>query len=114
MSNTPVFNTYQVFDIDVNKVYENANWLQTIFDDINKKTLPEKLSYKLGQTTGSVKNFFSKKQTKAGVLLGYWAGDTFVTVALIIMGASAAAIAVATTLLIIHTYATFSVVNEIL
>lgn len=67
-----------------------------------------------GKSVGRVKHFFSKNETKAATLVAYWAADAFVALVLLLTSTSTVAITVALALLIVHTYATFSVVNEIL
>lgn len=73
-----------------------------------------KISHMAGRGLGRAKNFFSKTETKVATLVAYWAADTFVAILLILMSASPAAIALALGLLVMHTYATFSVVSEII
>lgn len=118
MTNTiPTFYTKyytdQMFPISDSQLQINYELLSSIFDE-PKKNFIEKSSNKLGCFVGKTKNFFSKKETKAGVLLGYWAADAFVALVLILSGASVTAATIAAALLVIHTYATFSVIGEIL
>lgn len=118
MTNTlPMFYTKyytdQMFPISDSQLEIDYELLNSIFKE-PKKNFIEKSSNKIGCLAGKTKNFFSKKETKAGVLLGYWAADAFVALILILTGASLTAAAIATALLIIHTYATFSVIGEIL
>ena len=78
------------------------------------KTNLQKISYKTGQTFGKAKNFFSKTETKAATLVAYWAADAFVTLVLILTSTNPLALAISISLLVLHTYATFSIINEIL
>lgn len=80
----------------------------------NNKTAIQKLSYKTGKSFGKAKNFFSKTETKAATLVAYWAADAFVTLVLILTSTNIVALTISIGLLVLHTYATFSVVNEIL
>lgn len=79
----------------------------------NKNNL-QKLSYKAGRSFGKAKNFFSKTETKAATLVAYWAADAFVTLVLILSSTNIVALTISIGLLVLHTYATFSVVNEII
>ena len=74
----------------------------------------KKISYKAGRASGKAKKFFSKKETKTATLMGYWAADTLVGVMLIMTTTSGVAIVAASTMIILHTYATFSVTAEIM
>jgi hypothetical protein len=74
----------------------------------------KKISYKAGRLTGKGKKFLSKKETKTATLMGYWAADTLVGIMLIMTTTSGIAVVVASTMIILHTYATFSVTAEIM
>ena len=78
-----------------------------------KKKYYQKLSHGTGKAVGHTKNFFSKKETKAATLVAYWAADSLVAVFLLLTTTSLIAFTVASGLLVLHTYATFSAVNEI-
>lgn len=71
------------------------------------------LAYNTGKGIGKAKNFFSKTETKTATLIAYWAADTLVAATLILTTTNPVALTAATALLILHTYATFSVVSEI-
>lgn len=73
----------------------------------------KKVSYNAGRATAKAKNFFSKTETKTATLIAYWAADSLVAVMLILTTTSTPAIAVALSMLALHTYATFSVTAEI-
>lgn len=73
-----------------------------------------KISHMTGRGLGKVKNFFSKTETKAATLVAYWAADALVALALIATSTNVAAISLALFMFILHTYATFSVLEEIL
>jgi hypothetical protein len=79
-----------------------------------KKSLVRKASYTTGKVCGKAKNFFSKTETKAATLLSYWAADTLVAVFLLLTTSNLLAISLALAMLSLHTYATFSVVTEIM
>ena len=66
-----------------------------------------------GRTTGKVKNFFSKTETKVSTLFAYWAADTFVALSLLMMAFSIPMLTIVSFLVAIHTYATFSIIYEI-
>jgi hypothetical protein len=85
-----------------------------VLEPVEKKSLINKVSYSTGKFCGRTKNFFSKTETKAATLLAYWAADSLIALFLIVAGASTLAIALAAFMLILHTYATFSVVAEIM
>lgn len=82
--------------------------------EVEKKSFIKKASYNTGKATGKVKNFFSKKETKSATLLAYWAADTLVAIILILTSASLTAVTLASLLVLLHTYATFSVISEII
>jgi hypothetical protein len=42
------------------------------------------LSRKIGRVSGLVKEFFSRDQTKASVLISYWTLETFLTLAILL------------------------------
>lgn len=84
-----------------NNVYEN-------------KSFSLRSANALGRTLGSVKNFFSKTETKAATLLSYWAADTLIALFLILTSTNTLALTLALSMLALHTYATFSVVNQIM
>lgn len=79
----------------------------------DEKNFFQRTSYNLGKITGKTKNFFSKTETKVGVLVGYWAADALIALALIFASANMIAVALSVFLLAVHTYATFSVIGEI-
>lgn len=81
---------------------------------VEKKSFIKRTSYATGKATGKAKNFFSKKETKSATLLAYWGADTLVAFFLILTSPSMVAISLASILLIMHTYATFSVIAEII
>ncbi len=84
-----------------------------LFEDVSsKKKYYQKISYNTGKLAGKTKNFFSKKETKSATLVAYWAADSVVAVFLLLTTTSLIAFTVASGLLVLHTYATFSVVNE--
>lgn len=84
-----------------------------LFEDAQpKKKYYQKISHSTGRAVGKTKNFFSKKETKSATLVAYWAADSVVAVFLLLTTTSLIAFTVASGLLVLHTYATFSVVNE--
>lgn len=84
-----------------------------LFEDAQpKKKYYQKISHSTGRAVGKTKNFFSKKETKAATLLAYWAADSLVAVFLLLTTTSVVAFTVASGLVILHTYATFSAVAE--
>jgi len=91
--------------------------LQDIYPQLFEETAPKKkyyqrISHGTGRAVGKTKNFFSKKETKAATLLAYWAADSLVAVFLLVTTTSLLAFTVASGLLVLHTYATFSAVTE--
>lgn len=84
-----------------------------LYSSSDERNFLQRTSHNLGKITGKTKNFFSKTETKVGVLVGYWAADALIALALIFASANMTAIAVSLLLLVIHTYATFSVIGEI-
>lgn len=85
-----------------------------ITQDTKTMSSIKKISYGAGRVTGKAKNFFSKTETKTATLMGYWAADTLVALMLIMTTTSTTAIAFALAMMILHTYATFSVTAEIM
>ncbi len=79
-----------------------------------KKNSIQKVSNATGRTVGHLKNFFSRTEIKAATLISYWAADAFVALIVILTSPSMIAIALSLFLFILHTYATFSVVGEII
>ena len=79
-----------------------------------KKGYISRISYNAGRTTAKVKKFFSKTETKSATLIAYWAADTIVATFLILTSTSLVAVTIASGLLILHTYATFSIVAEVM
>lgn len=77
------------------------------------KSLINKISYKAGSLTAGTKNFFSKTETKTATLIAYWAADSLVGLMLMLTTTSSIALAVAFAMIILHTYATFSIVSEV-
>jgi len=77
-----------------------------------KKKYYQKISHTTGKALGHTKSFFSKKETKATTLVAYWAADSIIAVFLLLTTTSLVAFTVASALLTLHTYATFSVVGE--
>lgn len=94
------------------------NYFPQIFETLDvvstKKPILSRVSYNAGKATGKVKNFFSKTETKSATLLAYWAADALVALVLIFTSPSMIAVTIASLLLVIHTYATFSVITEIM
>jgi len=84
------------------------------FPEVKKKSFIQKTSYTTGKATGKIKNFFSKTETKSATLLAYWGADTLVALFLILTSPSMLAVSLACMLLILHTYATFSVITQII
>jgi len=110
-------------------LYDNSSYDQAVFNQAMLNVFPEyfkiefvndnktklqKASYKAGQNFGKVKNFFTKTETKAATLVAYWAADAFVTLILILTSTNPVALTISVSLLVLHTYATFSIINEIL
>jgi hypothetical protein len=81
---------------------------KTSFNPLNK------VFYFAGKSLGTVKNFFSKTETKVATLVAYWAADAFIALILLLTTTNTVAATVAVALLILHTYATFSIVNEVI
>lgn len=79
-----------------------------------KKNPLQKISNTTGRTVGHLKNFFSKTEIKAATLVSYWAADAFVALILILTSPSMIAVILSLFLFTLHTYATFSVVAEII
>jgi hypothetical protein len=77
------------------------------------KNLINKISYKAGSLTAGTKNFFSKTETKTATLIAYWAADSLVGLMLMLTTTSSIALVVAFAMIILHTYATFSIVSEV-
>jgi len=99
-------NSPQMYDL-VREIYPQ------LFQEAEpKKKYYQKISHSTGKAFGHTKNFFSKKETKSATLIAYWAADSLVAVFLIITTTSLIAFTVASGLLALHTYATFSVVGE--
>jgi len=93
----------------------NELWFSMFPDQrTERKNSVEKFAHITGRGLGKVKNFFSKTETKAATLVAYWAADALVALALIATSTNLAAISLALFMFILHTYATFSVVEEIL
>lgn len=92
-----------------------CNCFPDLYPESKKNNNPLlKISSAAGKTAGKVKHFFSKNETKAATLVAYWAADAFVALVLLLTSTSVLAVTVAFALLVVHTYATFSVVNQIL
>lgn len=92
-------------------------WFESYFPVVQsapKKNLSLRAANSTGKFCGSVKNFFSRTETKAGTLLAYWAADTIIAVFLLLTSTNPVAIILALGMLALHTYATFSVVTEIM
>lgn len=112
--NNSNINTWPSDDIFTQAMYNVfPEFFEVEFANQNKTHL-QKLSYKTGRTFGKAKNFFSKTETKAATLVAYWAADAFVALVLILSSSNPIALAISIAMLILHTYATFSVINEIL
>ena len=72
-----------------------------------------KIAHMTGRGLGRAKNFFSKTETKAATLVAYWAADAFVATILLFTTTSLPVFAFTSALLVLHTYATFSVIGEL-
>jgi hypothetical protein len=99
-------NSPQMYDM-LQEIYP-----QLFEDSKPRKKYYQKASYVTGKSFGKAKNFFSKKETKSATLVAYWAADSIVAVFLLLTTTSIIAFTVASGLLVLHTYATFSAVNE--
>jgi hypothetical protein len=84
-----------------------------VTQDTKPKNLISKISYKAGSMTAGTKNFFSKTETKTATLMAYWAADSLVGLMLMLTTTSSIAFVVAFAMIILHTYATFSIVSEV-
>jgi hypothetical protein len=82
-------------------------------EETKPKNLISKISYKAGSLTANTKNFFSKTETKTATLMAYWAADSLVGLMLMLTTTSSIAFVVAFAMIILHTYATFSIVSEV-
>lgn len=85
-----------------------------IYTTAPRKSYVHRAAYTAGRTTGKVKNFFSKTETKAATLLAYWAADSLVAVLVILTTTSTVAFVLASSMLALHTYATFSILSEVM
>ena len=85
-----------------------------ITKDTKPKNFISKISYKAGSMTAGTKNFFSKTETKAATLVAYWAADSLVALTLMLTTTSSIAFAVAFVMVLLHTYATFSITSEVM
>lgn len=118
------FESYDIVnssDVDPFKIFNDPSiqkfmnkYFPEIFSSAPKKNYISRASYKAGRATGKVKNFFSKTETKAATLLAYWAADSLVAILVILTTASTLAIVLASAMFALHTYATFSVISEIM
>lgn len=88
------------------------NYAEDYFYTSHRNTL-SKAANLAGRTTGKVKNFFSKTETKTSVLISYWAADTLVAALLLLTAFSFPILFLVGSLVAIHTYATFSVISEV-
>jgi len=104
------------FALDIMNDPEFLTFINKYVPDMysEKKTYLSRISYKAGKTTGKLKNFFSRTETKSATLLAYWAADTLVATFLIFTSTSLIAVTIAAGLLVLHTYATFSIVAEVM
>lgn len=108
--------------LDVNTIVDDPlmvdfinKYFPQIYNDVyKKKSFSLRAANSLGRSLGSAKTFFSKTETKAATLLSYWAADTLIALFLIITSTSTLALTLALSMLALHTYATFSVVTEIM
>lgn len=92
-----------------------ALMIQNIIDlDQPKRSILSKTAFTAGRTTGKIKNFFGKTETKAATLVAYWAADAFVASIVLFTTTSLPIFAFTSALLLLHTYATFSVIGEII
>jgi hypothetical protein len=87
-----------------------------MFIDSNSQSsnLIKKISYRAGSLTASTKNFFSKTETKTATLLAYWAADSLFALILMLTTTNPITFVVACAMLILHTYATFSITAEVM
>lgn len=84
------------------------------YNPMEKLTTLEKVAHVTGRGFGHTKKFFSKTETKVATLVAYWAADAFLALVLVLSSTNPIAISIALAMLILHTYATFSVVGEII
>lgn len=82
--------------------------------DLKPRNFISKISYKAGSLAADTKNFFSKTETKAATLVAYWAADSLVALMLMLTTTSSVAFVIACVMLILHTYATFSITSEVM
>lgn len=108
-------------NLDINTIAEDPmmidfinKYFPEVYQPKNKKPVISRTAFATGKICGSVKNFFSKTETKAATLLAYWAADTIIAAFLLLTTTNLFAIALAASMLALHTYATFSVVTELM
>jgi hypothetical protein len=108
--------------LDINTIAEDPvmvdfinKYFPQIYNNVyENKSFSLRTAKTFGRTLGSVKSFFSKTETKAATLLSYWAADTLIALFLILTSTNTLALTLALSMLALHTYATFSVVNQIM
>jgi hypothetical protein len=89
--------------------------LQNVKAQQVKKLHPlAKLSNKAGRATGKAKHFFSKKETKSATLVAYWAADSLMAMVVLMTTSNPILVLFSLILLALHTYATFSAVEEMM
>lgn len=108
-------------NLDINTIAEDPmmiDFINKYFPEVykpkNNKPFTSRTAFAAGKVCGSFKNFFSKTETKAATLLAYWAADTIVAAFLLLTTTNLFAITLAASMLALHTYATFSVVTELM
>ena len=115
--------------INNNSLYSSTINIDPLFDQLwslafplqNVKAQPvkklhplAKLSNKAGRATGKAKSIFSKKETKSATLIAYWAADSLITMTLLLYASNPTVVIVFLLILTLHTYATFSAVEEMM
>ena len=115
--------------INNNNLYSSTINIDPLFDQLwslafplqNVKPKPikrlhplAKLSNKAGRATGKAKYFFSKKETKSATLIAYWAADSLMAMVILMYASNPTVILFSLLLLSLHTYATFSAVEEMM
>lgn len=107
--------------MDINTIAEDPlmikfieKYFPEVYQAYPKKSITSRIANNTGKFCGSVKNFFARTETKAGTLLAYWAADTIIAAFLLLTSTNPVAITLAVGMLALHTYATFSVVAEIM